>query len=76
MSRVQKIKDNNGLTGRGQNCWKYYEILNEILGNRPATRPPVVIDFTEHPTTEDTMLDDKEENAVANEYNEYVGNSL
>ena len=24
--------------------WEYYNALNEILGNKPATHPPVIID--------------------------------
>ena len=45
-SRIQKIKDRNGLTRRGRTKWKYFDDMNDILGNRPATRPPVVIDTT------------------------------
>lgn len=40
----KKIKDNHNLTGRGRMKWKFYESLNELLGNRPATCPPVVVD--------------------------------
>lgn len=42
----KKIKDNNGLTGRGRSRWKYYDVLNELLGTHLATRPPVVVDTT------------------------------
>ena len=44
----KKIKDNNGLTGRGRGKWRFYmyEALDDILGNRPATRPPVIVDTT------------------------------
>lgn len=31
--------------------WKYYDAMNEVLGNRPATRPPVVIDTTASTST-------------------------
>ena len=67
-SRIQKIKDRNGLTGRGRTKWKFFDVMNEILGNRPATRPPVVIDTTdENPMpadamTEDPPVSDEEEN--------------
>ena len=50
----KEIKDNNGLTGRGRSKWKYYDVLNEILGNRPATRPPVVINTTSTETLTET----------------------
>lgn len=47
----KKVKDNNGLTGKGRMIWKYYDAMNEVLGNRPATRPPVVIDTTASTST-------------------------
>ena len=40
----KKLKDNNGLTGRGRDKWRFFDAMDEILGNRPATRPPVVLD--------------------------------
>ena len=38
-------------TGRGRTNWKFHDMLNELLGNRPATRPPLVLD-----TANDTMV--------------------
>ena len=40
----KKIKDSHGKTGTGRSKWKFYNGINEILGNRPATCPPVIID--------------------------------
>ena len=40
----KKIKDGHGKTGTGMSKWKFYDSINEILGNRPATCPPVIID--------------------------------
>ena len=40
----KKIKDSNNETGRNRKTWKFYDPMNEILGNKPATRPAVVID--------------------------------
>ena len=42
--KYRKIKDNNNEIGRNRKNWKFYDPLNEILGNRPATQPAVVID--------------------------------
>ena len=28
------------------NKWPYYDLIDTVLGDRPATRPPVVIDTT------------------------------
>ena len=40
----KKVKDKNRPTGTGTTVWKFYDAVNDILGNKPATRPPVVID--------------------------------
>ena len=40
----KKIKDNNNETGRRRKSWKFYDCMNEILGERPATRPAVILD--------------------------------
>ena len=40
----KKIKDKRNLTGRGRTAWKYFSKLDEILGTRPATRPPVLLE--------------------------------
>ena len=43
-AEYKRTKDNNGLTGRGTRKWKYFDQLDAILGHRPATAPPVVLD--------------------------------
>lgn len=44
-AEYKKVKDNNGLiTGRGTRRWRYYDKLDAILGHRPATAPPIVLD--------------------------------
>uniref|UniRef100_A0A1X7TGZ1 Uncharacterized protein n=1 Tax=Amphimedon queenslandica TaxID=400682 RepID=A0A1X7TGZ1_AMPQE len=40
----KKVKDKNTLTGTGTTVWKFYDAVSDILGNKPATHPPVVID--------------------------------
>ena len=40
----KKVKDNNGLTGRGTKRWIYFDQLDAILGHRPAMAPPIVLD--------------------------------
>ena len=44
-----KIKDNHGKTGRGCSTWKLFEALDAVLGQKPATKPPVVLDTSGHP---------------------------
>ena len=38
------VKDNNNRSGRGRKVCRYCKELDEILGNRAATRPPEVLD--------------------------------
>lgn len=63
----KKIKDNHNQTGRGRTSWKFFEPLNDILGTRPATRPPVVLD-TQDATSlvaeENDEISDEEEDVV------------
>ena len=47
----KKIKDKHNKTGRGRTNWKFYNILNELLRNRPATCSPLVVD-----TANDTLV--------------------
>ena len=43
----KKIKDSMGKTGRGRKNWKYFEAMDQVLGHKPATCPPVVIESGE-----------------------------
>ena len=40
----KRVKDNNGRSERGRKVCKFYDEIDAILGLRPATRPPVVIE--------------------------------
>jgi len=40
----KKIRDGHKETGNEWKKWKYYDKLNEIMGNRPSVAPPVVLD--------------------------------
>ena len=40
----KKAKDNNGKTGKGRSIWKFYDIIDRVLGHRPASQPYAVID--------------------------------
>ena len=42
----KKIKDNNNKSGNNRKTCKYFEQLDSILGDRPITRPPSVIEST------------------------------
>ena len=43
-AEYKKIKDKHGKTGEGRSKWEYFDSMDNILGNRPATEPPVVTD--------------------------------
>ena len=40
----KKIKDHNGVTANGRQTCKFYDKLDAILGHRPASTPPVLLD--------------------------------
>ena len=55
----RKIKDKNGKTGRGRNDWKFFEAMDQVLGHKPATKPPVLIesgDVTRSEENSDTTV--------------------
>ena len=40
----RNVKDHNGETGRGRRTCKHYEMLDSILGHRPASVPFALLD--------------------------------
>ena len=40
----KKNKDKKGKTGTENIDWKYYEAMDSVLGYKPATQPPVIVD--------------------------------
>ena len=59
-TEYKKIKDNNNQTGRDRKVWKFYDCMNDILGNKPATRPAIVVDTLEE--AQDVELEAGEKN--------------
>ena len=39
----KRVKDNNNRSGKGRKVCKFFDELDAILGTRPATQPPVVV---------------------------------
>ena len=55
----KKVKDSNGRSGTGRNsCWLFGN-LDTILGSRPATQPPIVMESLDD--SKDSSADDEEE---------------
>ena len=40
----RKIKDKHGKTGEGRKNWKFLEAVDDVLGHKPATQPPLVVE--------------------------------
>ena len=40
----KKIKDNNQLSGRSQKTFKFFNKLDEVIGDRPIKRPSSVLE--------------------------------
>lgn len=49
----KKVKDKHGKTGEDRSNWEYFDAMDAILGSRPATKPPVVLDTSSTPVTID-----------------------
>ena len=47
------VKDSNGETGRGRKTCRFYAELDAILGHRPASVPPSVLDTAALATNEE-----------------------
>ena len=43
-SEYRKVKDGHNKTGTGRNNWRFLDALDAVIGDKPATKPPVVID--------------------------------
>ena len=65
-SEYRKIKDKHRVTGTGRKKWKHYEALDAVLGDRPTTVPPFIVDTLQE-STSDTEMDNSEENDVNDE---------
>ena len=66
----KKVKDNNNQTGNNRKTCKFYEKLDNVLGSKPATRPPIVIDSFESSSGNnscDSQKSDDDESASNNE---------
>ena len=44
-SEYRKVKDKHEKSGSGRKAWKFLDALDAVLGDKPATRPTVVVDI-------------------------------
>ena len=50
----KRIKDKGNKTGEAaKKTWRFYGAVNDILGTKPATKPPIVIDTLEEEKSDD-----------------------
>ena len=60
----RKIKDSTKKTGTGRKDWRYFEEMDALLGHKPATQLPVVVESGEAAAT-DSPAGDEEGESVA-----------
>ena len=46
-AKFKEIEDNNNLTGRAKKSWKFYEDLEEAIGDSPKVNPAYTYDFVD-----------------------------
>ena len=65
----RKVKDKHNKTGESRSNWKFFDTMDAVLGHRPTTRPPVVLDTSEQPDDYDEVgsEEDGEEDKVCTE---------
>ena len=54
----KKEKDRTGKTGEEKSTWDYFQEMDSILGHKPSTRPPVVIESMNTDGTDDQALEE------------------
>ena len=59
----RKIKDDRNKTGRGRKTWTFFDAMDSVLGHKPATQPPVLIQSGEvvEATDDTTKKGDEDE---------------
>ena len=67
------MKDKRGKTGEGR---KYFEVMDSILGHKPATHPPVVIDTMAEGTGPANAEEEEEKLSNLTALNEVVSGVL
>ena len=68
-TEYRKIKDKHRVTGTGRKKWKHYDTLDAVLGDRPATLQPVIVDTLQESieSASETDLDNSTENDIHGE---------
>ena len=60
-AEYKRIRDKRQETGQGKYPeWDYHDAMNGVLGHKPSTQPPVVVDTLEDSQVQDTQVDDDE----------------
>ena len=49
-AEYRKVKDSQNRSGAGRKSWKYLHAMDAVLGDKPATRPQVIVDILETAT--------------------------
>ena len=57
----RKVKDEHSGTEESRSTWKFFDAMDTVLGHRPTTHPPVVLDTSDQPGTEEEEETQEEE---------------
>lgn len=60
----KKVKDKNKETGNKRKKMKFFDELNEILGNKPSVKPPVLIDTLDSSASTEKLSSEEETGEV------------
>ena len=62
----KKIKDNNSLSGRSRKTFKHFDEMDEVMGDRPITRPSNLFESSEQASIESSS-DNEDEIQISKE---------
>ena len=66
-AEYRKVKDSRRKTGEDRKEWEFFDVLDDIIGTKPSTQPPVVIDTLASTANVDVTPDVSPESPVATE---------
>ncbi|KAM4550636.1 uncharacterized protein V3H82_019722 isoform 1-T1 [Fundulus diaphanus] len=62
--QYKKVIDHNNKSGRGRKSWRFYDAMDEVLGHRASSRPPLLLEsstLNTAATKDDDATSDHEE---------------
>ena len=75
-AEYRKVKDQHKKTGQGREKWKFLEAMDAVLADKPATRPPVLIDTLDQESEVDCTIEQEQISRDESEDQEMSANCL